>query len=130
MNLEVLKARYPKLYKACIAEGVERERDRTVAHIELGEKVGAMRTAFDAIQRGLRMSPELFTAYASAGRNRADIRARLEDQDVVDRVILDSAEPPSTRSDPAADAVLQSLKALVGGDDGESSIEDVELGKR
>ena len=126
MDLETLKAELPKVYEAARLRGVNQERDRVTAHIALGKKVGAMSTALDAIRSGATMDPALFQRYAQAGRSRADIAARLEDDDIVQAVLLNAQESPSSHVENSFEKqVADRFEALLDTSAADANIEDL-----
>jgi hypothetical protein len=109
--------------------GIEQERDRVTAHIQLGGtgSTAGMRLARKAIENGDDMTPTYGAHYVQAGRAAAELRAYAEDSAEVDDAILNAKQPPSTFTDPVAAAVFDQLSAMVGGD-GDMAIEDLEAG--
>lgn len=83
MDLTKLKAEYPELYAAIVAEGVAqgiaKERDRVTAHLVLGKESGAMDMAMEAVENGTEMTNTLTAKYIAAGMNKRDINSRQED---------------------------------------------------
>jgi len=71
MDLTELKANHPDVYAAAVAEGVNQERDRVSAHLELGTASGDIETAHAAIRDGSEMTQALSAKYLAAGMNRA-----------------------------------------------------------
>ena len=99
--------------------GIEQERDRVVSHLELAEKTGATKTALNAIESGATMS--------QAGRAHIELEARLEDEQLVDEVLENVRLPRSSRTDPAAQEVLDHLRVMVDTKTGAANIEDLDL---
>jgi hypothetical protein len=126
MNLEQLKTRHPKVFRTFVADGVQRERARILAHIKLGEESGDMGTTLAAIESGATMTPEIFQAHLAAGRNRADIADREADDEAVLAAIENAADPPSTHVDPFERAVADRFVELLDTSAGEANIEDLE----
>ena len=126
MNLEDLKTRHPEVYEAAKREGVKHERDRIVAHVELGQKSGAMGTTFTAIESGAGMTPTIYSAHMAAGRNRADLAAREADDAVVTAVIEGMAQPPSKFTDPFEKQVADRFTELMDTSAADANIEDLE----
>ena len=107
--------------------GIEQERDRVCGHIQLGQKTGATKTAFDAIQRGLTMTPALFTAYTQAGRAHIELALRLEDDVEAEAALENIRMPKSAYADPAAKEVLDRLRVMLDTETGAANIEDLDL---
>ena len=126
MNLEELKTKFPKVYKACVDIGIEQERDRATAHLQAGEKVGALKMAITAILNGEDLTPTHMGHYLQAARRGAELAAWIEDDDVVLDATEHAKRPPSRFTDPQAAAVYGELQRLVGGLDGDIAIEDLE----
>ena len=108
--------------------GIEQERDRVTAHLQLGGtgSTAGMRLAHKAIENGDDMTPMYGAHYVQASRAAAELRAYAEDSDDVDDAILNAKRPPSGFTDPEAAAVFARLSALVKGGDGDVAIEDLE----
>jgi len=79
MDLNELKAKYPDVYAAAMQVGVEGERDRVVAHLNMGAQAGIMATAVTAIKEGSAMTLTLQSEYMTAGMNRRDTDNRAAD---------------------------------------------------
>ena len=79
MNLEELKAQYPDVHAAAVAEGVNKERVRVSAHVTYGESCGVQDQALAAIKNGTELDQAVIAEYMTAGMNRADINARSEE---------------------------------------------------
>jgi hypothetical protein len=62
MNEEELKAKYPEVYAAIFGDGkkagIKEERERTAAHLKLGEKCGSLETAAKYIRDGSSVTSE------------------------------------------------------------------------
>jgi hypothetical protein len=114
VNLEELKRTHPNVFEDAKRVGIERERDRVTAHLEAGSKVGDLSSALAAVRSGAEFNPEIMLRYMSAGRNRADIRARQADSDVVETAILNVKRPSSAHTDSHERAVLDRFEALIG----------------
>ena len=106
--------------------GIEQERDRVLAHLELGGNSSAMKLATSAIEAGEPMTPTHMDHYLQAARAAAEIAAYAEDSAEVEAAILNARRPPSTHTDPEAAAVFARLSALVKGGDGDLAIEDLD----
>tara|TARA_R110002153_G_C13332612_1_gene498618 strand:- start:34472 stop:35623 length:1152 start_codon:yes stop_codon:yes gene_type:complete len=79
MDLNTLKAQHSDVYAAAVQEGVAQERDRVGAHLIMGQQAGAIETAIEACKDGSEMTSTLQATYMTAGMNRADVKAREED---------------------------------------------------
>jgi len=108
--------------------GVEQERDRVLAHLELGGNSSAMKLATSAIEAGEPMTPTHLDHYLQAARATAELALRLEDDDVVLSALENVKLPKSAYADPVAAAVFDQLSAMVGSD-GDLAIEDLEVGE-
>jgi ClpP class serine protease len=97
MTLAELMAAYPDAYAAAVQVGVSQERDRTSAHLTMGEAAGAMETAVAAILAGDQLTPARVAEYHAAGMKRALLAARA----------TESAAVPSTTTTPAAPAAAE-----------------------
>lgn len=112
MDLKTLKAEYSDLYEAVFQEGVAAERDRTVAHLIMGEKTGAISTAIKAVKEGSRMTETLQAEYMTAGLNKARTDARASD-DVVAASALSGADD-SIEVETMADKVAALIEQKAG----------------
>ena len=122
-----MKTRLPRIYAAAIAKGHALERDRNTSHLVMGEKVGDIRLAIKAIRDGSELA-ELMPSYLQVGRNRADIRARIEDDDVVQAALEGIAPTPSSFEDPFERQVLHRFEQLLRRTDvGGAAIEDLPM---
>ena len=126
MDLEELKTQRPAIYKAALAEGVKRERDRVASHLAAGRKVGDLKTALAAIRSGTEFTPELAVRYMTAGRNRADVLARESDDEAVHAAIDNMKQPESAFGDPFEKAVIDRFEELMDTGAGDANIEDLE----
>jgi ATP-dependent protease ClpP protease subunit len=84
MTKEELKAKYPEVYAAIFAEGKEAgakvERERTAAHLKLGETSGSLETAAKYIRDGSSVtSEEVQSEYLSLRMGQQALAARLAD---------------------------------------------------
>ena len=84
MDLEKLKAEHPNVFAEAVAEGVaegvKKERDRVVAHINMGEAADAMDIATKAIQDGDEFSMTIQSQYMAATLNKNDSDDRTKDE--------------------------------------------------
>jgi hypothetical protein len=111
MNLEQLKIAFPKVYAAAVEVGVHQERDRVGSHIMMGQKTGDIPLALRSIRNGAELVA-VMRHYLAGGRNRADLRARLEDNAAVEAALA-NAKRQSTGGGSQADAVIDRLQRLV-----------------
>lgn len=125
MELAELETKHPRIFRACVDEGVQQERDRVVAHLIAGEKVGDLRAALAAIQSGAELTIAYMSRYLVVGRNRADIEARHEDNAAVEAALV-NVKRQSTGGDPFEKQVADRFAALIDGAD--VRIEDLEGG--
>ena len=83
MDLKTLQAHHPETFAAVkemgIIEGTAAERDRVTAHLTMGEKTGAMKTASAAITDGSGMTMALTATYMTAGMDLRDVSNRADD---------------------------------------------------
>ena len=56
MDLEKLRAQHPDVFAQAVKIGEDKERDRVVAHLNMGSKSGAMETAITAVKEGSEMT--------------------------------------------------------------------------
>jgi len=82
MDLNELKAKHPAVYAAAMQEGVDQERDRVVAHLNMGVQAGIIDTAVASIKSGAGMTLTLQSEYMNAAVNKRDTdRRALDDAD-------------------------------------------------
>lgn len=112
MDLEQLKAEHPALYKEAVACGVQQERDRVTAHLQLGES-GDIKVALEAIKDGSEISQTTFSAHMAFALNKKDVSARNSDQNDVDGATGNVGDPPN-QGDSHQAAVLKRLVELRG----------------
>ena len=124
MNLEQLKAEFPALYRACVELGRKQEHDRVASHIVMGRRVDDLRLAISSIRNGAAIT-DVMPHYLAAGRNRRDIQARLEDDDVVRAATDGIVRTPSGHRDQYADAVVDEFMKLIGETE-DRAIEDLQ----
>jgi hypothetical protein len=84
MNKEELKAKYPEVYAAIFGEGKEagrkEERERTAAHLKLGETAGSLETAAKYIRDGASItSEEVQSEYLSLRMDKQAAASRTAD---------------------------------------------------
>jgi hypothetical protein len=84
MNKEELKAKYPEVYAAIFGEGKEtgrkEERERTAAHLKLGETAGSLETAAKYIRDGASVtSEEVQSEYLSLRIGKQALASRIAD---------------------------------------------------
>jgi len=126
MNLEDLKTRHPKIYRAAHACGAKRERSRAVAHLTMGERSGDLKTALASIRNGADLTMDIQAVYLAASMNRADTAERQAESDAAEATCRDARLPASGYRDNFGEAVLARLAALVGTDD----VEGADSGQR
>ncbi len=110
MDINVLKQKHPAVYEAVKATGTQDERDRCIAHLELGKQSGDMATAAKAIRSGDGMTETLQAAYMAAGMDRAKYRGRGHAWNHADSSHID---PP--RGEAVADELERQMKATTPG---------------
>ena len=113
MDLEQLKAEHPAVYKAAVEVGIQQERDRVTAHLQLGES-GDIKVALEAIRSGSEITQTTFSAHMAFAMNRRDVEARKTDNEEVEDATRNVGAPPKETGDQFQAAVLTRLKALVG----------------
>lgn len=108
MKWSEFKAAHPEEAAKAIAEGVEQERQRTVAHLKMGEACGDLGIALGAIRDGKSFDVETQSAYMAASLNRDDRQARSADEQTVEQATSGAAggqTPTRDLGDELADAV-------------------------
>lgn len=79
MDLKTLQAEHPDVYNAAVKVGIDEERDRVGAHLEMGAASGDMTTAIAACKDGSAMTATLQAKYMAAGMKQANLNARAGD---------------------------------------------------
>lgn len=97
MDLNELKAKHPDVYAAAMQEGVSQERDRVVAHLNMGTQAGIMDTAVAAIKDGQGMTMTLQSEYMAAAMNKRDTDKRVADDS--ETAAADGAAATTTQED-------------------------------
>jgi ClpP class serine protease len=95
--------------EAAEQRGTTRERDRVLAHLQMGESSGDMTIALEAIRSGASMTQEVTAKYLSASMNRADRTTRQSEAAKAEAVVAGSGPAP-TKTD-LGDDVVAVLKA-------------------
>lgn len=114
MDLKTLKTQHADLYEAVLKEGTTAERERVVAHLNMGEKVGDMKIAVDAIKAGESLlNQEVFSKYMCAGMNRNDRAARQTETEAAGKALESAAAPPTTEQDKGA-VVADLVEQMLG----------------
>lgn len=113
MNLSELKTTHPDTYAAAVKVGTDQERDRTVAHLTMGEASGDMVTAVASINDGSLMTASLQATYMAAGMNRKDTAARQDDDEGANAGDGASASDDDAGAD-ASDAVANLVESKLG----------------
>lgn len=111
MDLTTLQAQHPTVYSAAVQEGVNKERDRVLAHLTMCEASGDTKTAYKAIKEGSELTSSLTATYISAGMNRSDVTSRQDDDAGADAG--DNASASEDQGD-AAEAVVSMVEANLG----------------
>ena len=104
-----LQAKHPEAYAEAVAHGETQERDRSTAHLTMGEASGDMKTAITAIKEGSQMTATLQSQYMAAGMNRKDTANRQDD----DNDAGDGAEAGDGAGD-GADSVASLVETKLG----------------
>jgi ClpP class serine protease len=113
MDLKTLKEKHPETYAAVRAEGVAAERDRTAAHLKLGQSSGAMAVALKAIAEGAEMTAAIQADYLAAHMNRGRQDQRNADDasaGAVDGVAPNGSGEPSDLDDQATAILMRRNK--------------------
>lgn len=113
MDLEQLKAEHPAVYKAAVEIGVQQERDRVQAHINLGE-TGDMKVALEAVKDGSEITQTTYSAHMAAAINRREVEARNDDNGDVEGATNGAQTKKEDTEDEFQGQVLERLKKLVG----------------
>ena len=113
MDPEQLKAEHPAVYKAVVELGVQQERDRVQAHINLGE-TGDMKVALEAVKDGSDVTQSIYSAHLAAGINRRDIQSREDENEHVEGATNGAKTKHEDTEDEMLGQVLTHLKRLVG----------------
>lgn len=101
MDLNQLKAEHSAVYEAAVKIGEEQgaeagavaERKRVNAHLNMGQKFGAMDIAIKAVKDGADfMDPEVQSEYMTAGRNKNDVETRQAETDAAGKT-TEGAKP-------------------------------------
>lgn len=105
MDLIKLKAEHPALYAQVIGEGVQQERDRVNAHIEMGKASGDTELALKCIADGTEHSPATNAKYMASQMRKSAIDNRGMESEG------DLETPASESDEETADKVLAAALA-------------------
>jgi len=106
MDLNQLKTEHSAVYEAAVKIGEEQgaesgavaERKRVNAHLNMGQKFGAMDIAIKAVKDGADfMDPEVQSEYMTAGRNKTDVETRQSETDAADQMTQDAKPDEGTK---------------------------------
>jgi signal peptide peptidase SppA len=109
MTKDQLKAENPGLYKEIFEAGVNAERDRVTAHLNMGEPAGAMEAAIKHIKDGDEFTSAIGAEYMAANMNKGDLEAR--DKDEPEKIETEAEPDIETKAKDIASQVV----ALGGG---------------
>lgn len=119
MDLATLQAQHPDVYAAAVKVGTDKERDRVVAHVTMGEASGDMKTALSAVKDGQEMTASLQAAYMAASMNRQDQGNRDADTEAADAAAAAAADTGTEGAADPGDAVAALVEQRMGIDKGE-----------
>ena len=112
MDLKTLKAQHPDLYEAVLQLGIDQEKERVTAHLDMAEQLDATSVALDAIKAGTRVDHQPTLAkYFAISRNRQDQTARADDDAVVVDATANAEAPVATADLGDALAALYTTEA-------------------
>lgn len=114
MDLTTLKAQHPDTYAAAVQQGIEQERDRVSAHLELGTAYNAMDTAVAAVKDGSDMTALLTAKYVAAGANSANIQQRAADDEAADPGETGKGDATEAQAKAGLDDILARASAQLG----------------
>lgn len=113
MDLGKLKAEYPAVYDAAVAEGkaqgVTAERERVEAFLLAGETSGDMKLATDCIKEGKDLSPKLTMQFMVSAAAKGHQQARADDDTETAR----AADATGHEEPEATDVQLQQVAKMV-----------------
>jgi capsid assembly protease len=95
---------------AAVERGVTRERDRVLAHLQMGEASGDLSIAVEAIRSGAGMTQELNARYWSAGMNRADRQRRQVESNATETALAGTEASNPNQAPDLGDQVVALLK--------------------
>src|SRR6185312_8160272 len=124
-TLKDLKSQLPDLYEEAVQSGVTQERERVVAHIDLGEAYEAMPTALGFIKSGDDLRPTVASKYLAAGAKRKAVGDRQQETDAVAAVVNANGGPPA-----APAAVEKDIGDLVADAMGLPTVEQIRAKKK
>lgn len=116
MDLNELKAQHPEVFAAAVKLGADKERDRVVAHLTMGEASGDLKTATAAVKDGSEMTATLMATYSAAVMNRAAKDSRASDDDAAAAALKKKADEGSKGEQSNADKVAALVCAQLGYD--------------
>lgn len=113
MDLNKLKAEHPAVYAQAVQAGVNQERERVEAHLEMAKASGAHEVAAEAIENGSELTSKYQAKYLAAGMNQQ--RAAVQAAD--DTTATDTTAPAADNGKDFEDEVAEALAAELGLED-------------
>lgn len=109
-ELAAARAEAARNVEAAEQRGTKLERDRVLAHLQMGEASGDLPTALESIRSGAAMTQELTAKYLTAGMNRADRSTRQAEATKAEGVVAGTGPAPAAKTD-LGDEVVAVLNA-------------------
>ncbi len=109
MTRDELQSEHPKLYEAVLALGVQQERDRVIAHLDMGDAARDVDASIRAIRDGDEMTAGHIAHYSAAAMRRRDLTLAIED-DATTADATGGVRPQQQDAD-FGDQVVAALKA-------------------
>lgn len=106
-NLSDLEKNFPDLFAQAVQKGIDQERDRTEAHLTMGEAVGSFDLAVENIRNKAEFTPAVSAKYSAEGLKRKDVENSLDDNSE------DTGDGEATDAE-ATKAFSDKLKARMG----------------
>lgn len=110
MDKEQLKSQFPQVARELVEEGRKEERDRTVAHLDMGSKAGDLESALKAVRAGDPLTQSWTAFYMNALANRRDRDIRQTETDEAGAVADGAAGAPSDGGADLGDEVVRVLQ--------------------
>ena len=107
MDIEQLRAEHPAVYQAAVNDGVNQERDRVNAHMNMGESCGDMSIAAKAIKDGAELTQTLTAEYLAAGMRKKASNDRADEGADVEQQVENLDEKPNAEAEENGDKAFE-----------------------
>jgi ClpP class serine protease len=115
MDLKKLKAEHADVHEAAVQEGIDKERKRCKAHVNMAKKSGANDIAFKAIETGASFSDEeVQSEYMAFAMNKRDTNTRQDESNGAGAVVDPAKKPGGSDGDAGTSLLDAAADAYCG----------------